>query len=108
MQEQLNEKLSLLIDDELESNQAFSLLRNINSDQSLKDKLHRYQLVSQVIKNEPCQLLDNRFADYIHEQINSEPFYFIPEKKTALTWRKAGVAVAASILLALLGVIRYF
>jgi sigma-E factor negative regulatory protein RseA len=100
MQEPLNEKISLLIDDELDSEQALSLLRTVQDDDELKAKLQRYQLVSQVLKNEECYILDSEFADKIHRQIREEPIYFIPRKKVRIDWQKAGLAVAASIALA--------
>ena len=100
MQEQVNEKISLFIDDELDSEHALSLLRTIQEDEELKDKLQRYHLVSQVLKNDTCYLLDSSFADNIHLQIRKEPIYFFPVKKAGVNWRKTGLAVAASIALA--------
>jgi sigma-E factor negative regulatory protein RseA len=100
MQEPLNEKISLLIDDELDSEQALSLLKTVQDDDELKAKLQRYQLVSQVLKNEECYILDSEFADKIHRQVREEPIYFMPRKKVGIDWQKAGLAVAASIALA--------
>ena len=105
MQEPLNEKISLLIDDELDSQQALSLLRTIQDDEALKSKLQRYQLLSQVLKNEECYLLDSEFADRIHQQIRSEAIYFIPAKKTRINWQKTGLAVAASVALTVVWVV---
>jgi len=100
MQDQSNQKISLLIDDELDYKQAMSLLKTIKSDGALKSKLQRYQLITQVLKNEPCYVLDSDFADRIHQQLRTEPAYFLPAKKAAPHWRKTGLAVAASLVLA--------
>lgn len=100
MQEPLNEKISLLIDDELESEQALSLLKAMQNNDDLKARLQRYQLVSQVLKNEECYVLDSNFADKIHQQIRSEPIYFIPNKQVRKNWQKTGLAIAASVVLA--------
>ncbi len=105
MQEQVDEKISLLIDNELESAKALSFLRQIRQDQALKDQLQRYQLVSQVFKNEKCFVLDKSFADKIHQQIRNEPVYFIPDKKAGINWQKTGLALAASIALAVVWVV---
>jgi sigma-E factor negative regulatory protein RseA len=105
MQEPLNEKISLLIDDELDSQQALSLLGTIRDDEALKSKLQRYQLLSQVLKNEECYLLDSEFAEKIHRQIRNEPIYFMPAKKTKRNWQKTGLAVAASVALAVVWVV---
>ena len=100
MQEELNEKISLLIDDELGSSQALSLLRRIRQDEALKNKLQRYQLVSQVLKNQNSQIIDSGFAENIHRKIRNEPAYLLPVKKPGLNRRTAAFAVAASLLLA--------
>lgn len=100
MQEPLNKKISLLIDDELESQPALSLLKAIQSDESLKNKLLRYQLMSQVLKNEECLLMDSEFVDKIHQEIRNEPSYFIPARSSKFNWQKTGLAVAASVALA--------
>lgn len=105
MQEQLNEKISLLIDDELDSQQALSLLGAIQDDESLKTKLQRYQLISQVLKNEESYLLDSEFAGKIHQQIRKEPTYFIPSKNSKINWQKTGLAVAASVALAVVWIV---
>lgn len=100
MQEQFNEKISLLIDDELETVKALSLMKIIRNDEALKLRLQRYQLIGQVLKNENCYLFDSDFAEQIHRQIVNEPVFFIPRKKAGKNWRNAGLALAASIILA--------
>jgi sigma-E factor negative regulatory protein RseA len=104
MQEQLNEKLSQLIDDELDSQQALSLLKSLQNDGLLKDKLRRYQIASQVMKSGEYSHVTSDFVDKIHEQIRQEPTYFLPRKKSAVHWQKAALAVAASIALAVVWV----
>jgi sigma-E factor negative regulatory protein RseA len=105
MQEQLNEKISLLVDDELACDQAMSILKTMTTEPNLKSKLQRYQLISQVLKNEPCYILDSHFADKIHQQIRHEPIFFLPAQKSKTKWRKTGLAVAASILLAVVWIV---
>ncbi len=105
MQEQLDEKISLLIDDELDSKQALSLLGAIQEDELLKTKLLRYQLIRQVLKNEECYLSDSEFADKIHQQILKEPIFFIPAKRFRINWQKTGLAAAASVALAMVWIV---
>jgi len=103
MQESLNEKISLFIDDELTSDQALSLLKGLKVNAPEQERLQRYLLISQVIKNEPCFMLHKNFADSIHQQIRNEPIIFRPAKKSLLKridWGKAGLALAASLALA--------
>ncbi len=101
MQEQLNQKLSQFIDDELDSHQALSLLQSVQNDELLKEKLRRYQIVSQVLKSSEYSPLGTDFSDKIHQQIRQEPTYFMPQKKKpAIRWQKAALAIAASIAIA--------
>ncbi|MBD9355899.1 sigma-E factor negative regulatory protein [Methylomonas albis] len=104
MQEQLNEKLSQFIDDELDTQQALSLLKSLQNDGLLKDKLRRYQIASQVLKSSEYSLVNSDFVDKIHEQIRQEPTYLLPQKKAAVNWQKAALAIAASIALAVVWV----
>jgi sigma-E factor negative regulatory protein RseA len=100
MSEQLNEKLSQFIDDELDSQQGLSLLTSVRNDGLLKDKLRRYQIASQAMKSGHYSHVSSDFMDKIHEQVRKEPTYFLPRKKAAVNWRKAGLAIAASVALA--------
>lgn len=99
MQEQINEKISLLVDDELNKEQALTLLKTLQTNDELKAKLQRYQFAREVLKNERSLFLDHRFADTIHQKILKEPYYLLPAKKSSWNWRDAGWAVAASLLL---------
>lgn len=104
MQEQLNEKLSQFIDDELDSREALALLKAVHTDELLKDKLRRYQIASQLMKSNEFSLVSSDFADKIHQQIRQEPIYFIPRKRSASHWQKAALAIAASAALAVVWV----
>jgi len=100
MQEQHKEKLSLLLDDQLDSAQAFALLKAVRQDTELQAKLQRYSLISQALKSEQCSVASLDFADKIHQQLDKEPIYFLPQKKDTGRLKKAGLAVAASVVLA--------
>ncbi len=102
MQEQQIEKLSLLLDDELDSAQAYALLKTVRQDAELQAKLQRYALISQALKNENYSVASRDFADKIHQQLEKEPIYFLPRRKPVENLKKAGVAVAASLVLAVL------
>ncbi|MGY6276497.1 sigma-E factor negative regulatory protein [Methylomonas sp. MgM2] len=100
MQEQHKEKLSLLLDDQLDRAQAFSLLKAVRQDTELQAKLQRYSLISHALKSEQCSVASLDFVEKIHQQLDKEPIYFLPRKKQAGDLKKAGLAVAASVLLA--------
>ena len=100
MQEQLKEKLSLLVDDQLDNAQAVDLLKAMQQDEQLQVKFRRYALISQALKSEQCSLASHDFADKIHQQLKSEPIYFLPRRKNAEIVKKSALAVAASVVLA--------
>ena len=100
MQDKLNEKLSLLLDDELESQQALAVISKIKTDAELQAKFQRYQLISQAIKKQDAYPLDTAFVDKIQQRLASEPTYLLPVKARISQRQKALFAVAASLLLA--------
>lgn len=100
MQDKLNEKLSLLLDDELDSQQALGLISKIKTDTDLQAKFQRYQLISQAIKKQDAYTPDAAFVDKIQQRLASEPAYLLPVKARISPRKKALFAVAASLLLA--------
>lgn len=102
MQEEINNKISQFVDDELDLQQTVMLMQSIKNDAELKKKINRYQMIGQVLKPEQPVLLKTDFAEQISQQIKQEPVYFIPAKKPAITWKKTSLAVAASLALAAL------
>ncbi len=102
MQEPLNEKLSLLLDDQLDKTQSTALLKATLSDAELEAKWRRYALISQALKSEQASVASVDFVSSIHQRLDAEPTYFLPRKAEPQLIRKAGLAVAASLVLAVL------
>lgn len=100
MQEDINNKISQFVDDELDLQQALSLLKSVKENAELKNKLNRYQTISQALKSEHPVMLDFDFAERVSRQVGEEPVYFIPDKKSVITWKKTSLAVAASLAFA--------
>jgi sigma-E factor negative regulatory protein RseA len=100
MQAQKHEKLSLLVDDQLDKAQALSLLKSVQRDPELQAKLQRYALISQALKAEKANVASMDFAERIKQELKSEPVYFLPQKKPADNVKKVSLAVAASAVLA--------
>ena len=100
MQAHKHEKLSLLVDDQLDKAQALSLLKSVQRDPELQGKLQRYALISQALKAEKATVASADFAEKIKQQLKSEPVYFLPQKKPADNVKKVSLAVAASAVLA--------
>lgn len=98
-----DEKLSLLIDDQLDSAQSLSLLKSLRDDPTLQAKYQRYAMISQALKGEQCSVASLDFADKIRQQLQEEPVYFLPQKKAVGSVAKTSLAVAASMMLAVIG-----
>lgn len=97
MQEEINIKISQFLDDDLDQQQALSLLKTVRQDAELKNKMARYQAVSQVLNSEDCLLAKAGLVDEVQQQIKQEPVFFIPPKRPHITWQKTSLAIAASL-----------
>lgn len=91
------------MDDQLEKSQALSLLKAAKQDPELQAKLRRYALISQAMKTEQCAVADLDFADKIHQRLKQEPTYLLPVKAEPARNHKAALAIAASVVLAVVG-----
>ncbi|WP_150049859.1 MULTISPECIES: sigma-E factor negative regulatory protein [Methylomonas] len=103
MQEHLKERLSLMLDDELDAESAASLLATVSRDKDLQAKLQRYSMISQALKENSYAVADAGFAAKVAEQLKSEPVYFLPQKRLVALPKKAAVAVAASVAMVVIG-----
>jgi sigma-E factor negative regulatory protein RseA len=97
MQEEINKKMSQFLDDELDQQQALSLLKTVRQDTDLKNKMARYQAVKQVLKSDDCLLAKVDLVDRVQQQIKPEAVYFMPPKRAAITWKRTSLAIAASL-----------
>ncbi len=99
MHNEVNQKMSMFIDDELSYEEAQAFLKRIKTDTSLKAKMARYQTVSHALKAEEYQQLRPDFLDKISQQIQQEPTYLLP-KQSIHQPRKKLFALAASTIAA--------
>lgn len=104
MQEQQHEKLSLFVDDQLDRRQAADLLKTMRTDPELQARFQRYQLISQALKSDQCSVARPDFSARVREQLKSEPSYLLPKTSQHGNWRNLGLAVAASVLVAVVWV----
>ena len=98
MKETLYEQLSALVDDELTSTEQALLLRRLATDAGLRQRLARYQLVSDALQNHLPPRLDSDFQARVHAALEDEPAVQAgPARLAALFRPVAGLAVAASV-----------
>ena len=106
MSEDLNQKISQFLDNDLNHVEALNLLHKIQSQPELQDKLNRYEAISDAIKTDAFLLTKDDFSKNIRQQIQQEPAYLLPQHKSfKRTQHKSfkpshkQIAVAASIVI---------
>jgi negative regulator of sigma E activity len=99
-----NEKLSSLIDGELDRQQTLNMLEKIRQDPELAARYQRYQLVGELMRQRPSIRLSSDFATRVHDKLEQEAHYLIrpTTKPEPQQWRNVGLAVAASLFLAMI------
>ncbi len=97
MNDDLNLKLSLFLDDELAKDESVNLLELVQQQPELKTRLQRFELVSNVIKSENYVHAEPDFVGKVSQSIRQEAVVFAP----AWQQRKSGFqtlsAIAASV-----------
>jgi sigma-E factor negative regulatory protein RseA len=96
MSEDLNQKISQFMDNELEHADALQLLAALNAQPELQHKLHRYAAISYALKNQVYLKVKDDFSANIAEQIQQEP---VPVIEQALSFKQTyqWLALAASL-----------
>jgi sigma-E factor negative regulatory protein RseA len=96
MSEDLNQKISQLLDNELDHVNALNLLKKMQFRPELQDKMIRYEAISHALKTDVFLSTKADFSTKICQQIQNEPVYFLPQHKSFKRTHKL-IALAASI-----------
>lgn len=102
MHEDLNQKISQFLDNELDQDEALSILQKMQLQPDLKNKMTRYEAISHVLKTDMFLCPDTDFSTRISQQIQQEPFYLLPKthqlpENKPLKRSNKMIALAASI-----------
>jgi sigma-E factor negative regulatory protein RseA len=99
MKQNLHEQLSALVDDELPQAEQAMLLKQLEADTELRDRLARYQLISDALGNHLPPQVDAGFHKAIHAALQEEPAVHVQTvpRIAGLFKPVAGLAVAASV-----------
>ncbi len=101
MKEEVNQKISQFLDDELDHSELDNLLHIVKKQPELKQKMQRYQLANQMMKLEQTVQIDIDFSNRINQQLQNEVHHFLPiqqqHKASFKLWQKASLAAAASV-----------
>lgn len=89
MHEDLIQKISQFLDDELPQEEALSLLQKMRIDSELADKMRRYEAVSHAVKNDDLLVAARPdFVGSVSTRIQLEPAYLIPNAGQPLVPRR--------------------
>ena len=99
MSEDLNQKISQFLDNEIDPVDALSLLKKMRSQPELQDTLNRYEMISHAMKADAFLLTKADFSTKIQQQIQQEPVYLLPQQRKRLKPSHKQIAVAASFVI---------
>ncbi|MDJ0957541.1 MAG: RseA family anti-sigma factor [Arenicellales bacterium] len=94
----MREKISALLDDELDSAEQEEVLRSISRDESLSNTWQRYHLIRAAVRNESIAHIpgfSERLSTVLLEDTNNVTQ--LPQPKTSLKKWVPGLALAASV-----------
>jgi len=98
MKEKLHEQISALVDGELAEAEHALLIKRLTDDASMRDRLSRYQLISDSLQNHMPRKTDPDFNIGVQLALQDEPdVQAEPARLTRLFKPLAGLAVAASV-----------
>lgn len=98
MSDQINQKISQFLDDDLNDLESLQLLKAMQQQPHLQKTIQRYQLINQAVKSRPVLMADQHFADQIRQQLEQEPVYLLPQRRLkANPYKAVALGLAASI-----------
>ena len=99
MRDELNQKISQLLDDDLSSLEATALLEKIRRNSELQEKMKRYELISLALKKSAYAPVDPEFSEAVSRAIAAEPIQLSTRNRPIRSPLMAWSALAASISL---------
>ena len=98
MKEKLHEQLSALVDNELMDAEQALLFRQLGTDAGLRERLSRYQIISDGLQNHLPPRVDPGFHKGIQAALQDEPAIHVESPRSGGLFKPlAGLAVAASV-----------
>ncbi|HYE36535.1 sigma-E factor negative regulatory protein [Methylocaldum sp.] len=100
----LKQKLSLLLDGELSKSDSLALMSRVEGDAELRKQWHRYRLISELMRSEKTLLVDDSFVDRVRDALASEPTILAP-RSGKHRYREKAVTAALAASLAIVAVL---
>ena len=105
MADDINQKISCFIDDELNYNETLDLLKECQSNPTLRNKLNRYQTTAYSLSSKKILPIKEDFLSQVQQGISKEPLYFptinLQPKKSYRTFMALAACVSLIALLIL-------
>ncbi len=104
MNEHQNERISAIMDGEIQPRDGAGHIRSIAADDDLKQTWHRYHLIRDVLQGHLRQDVDANLAGRVSDALENEPAILVPAATSHRRYLKpvAGLAIAASVTAAVL------
>lgn len=97
LDEELKQRISLLVDDRLDNADAMRLMNALESDRETASAYSRYLLIGQSIRSRTKVMGDMAFVDRVHRALDDEPVVLVPLWKRPVKDRLVSVALAATL-----------
>lgn len=97
LDEELKQRISLLVDERLDGREEAALAKNIEDDPEAARVYSRYLLVGEAIRSGARLVYDPALVDRVHRSLASEPTILAPRRKRAATDRYVTTALAAAL-----------
>ena len=101
MSSDMKENLSVFMDGELDHSESLELIKQLHSDDELRDNWRRYNIYASVLRDEVSPVLSAGFSEKVILKLAQEPVQFAPAampKRKRFAGPMAGLAVAASLV----------
>lgn len=92
-----NQKISQLLDNDLNRDDALELLRKLSSDAELRATLGRYAAIGHVLKSREFCMAQPDFARSVAARLQHEPAYLVAKPRSLITRNDKLLALAASV-----------
>ncbi|MGR9044348.1 MAG: sigma-E factor negative regulatory protein [Gammaproteobacteria bacterium] len=99
MTEELNQKISRLLDDDLSCEDALDLLMKLQGEPELQCKMSRYESMGHVLKSEAYIPVMPGFAQRVSSEIKKEPTHLATRRHISVRPYWAFSALAASVMI---------
>ena len=97
MKKDLSEKISLLVDDQLETNEALKLIEVLERAPAEAAIYSRYLLIGEVLKSRTAVIEEPGFLARVHDAIQKESSILVPDWRKRLREQAVTLALAATL-----------